>query len=261
MLIKLQDFDHLRSNLVEVSECLGIPKFLWNFALHKELFHCFRPPFYIDSLKIIIIVNIIIIDIDYKTTRWISTSDSDGTTPGWRSPLSRPLDLNDPKLVQRIWKPEVFFANAKHAEFQIVTVPNVRSGSIHLGDPLHAQITVFHIPEITIDMLCGDICRGVSRLKLTFSCMMDLYRFPLDSQVCSIELASCTHNTIPKAQLFHNTIAKAQLFHNTITKEPMNIGLMMHDELLMKIELAANLPEVLQNSEVNGNSARTAWLP
>ncbi|GFS48585.1 glycine receptor subunit alpha-3 [Trichonephila inaurata madagascariensis] len=39
--------------------------------------------------------------------------------------MSRPLDLNDPKLVQRIWKPEVFFANAKHAEFQYVTVPNV----------------------------------------------------------------------------------------------------------------------------------------
>ncbi|GFW89341.1 glycine receptor subunit alpha-2 [Trichonephila clavipes] len=39
--------------------------------------------------------------------------------------LVKPLDLNDPKLVQRIWKPEVFFANAKHAEFQYVTVPNV----------------------------------------------------------------------------------------------------------------------------------------
>ncbi|KAH7950771.1 hypothetical protein HPB52_001430 [Rhipicephalus sanguineus] len=42
-----------------------------------------------------------------------------------KSTLSRPLDLNDPKLVQMIWKPEVFFANAKHAEFQYVTVPNV----------------------------------------------------------------------------------------------------------------------------------------
>ncbi|KAF4516729.1 hypothetical protein B566_EDAN008419 [Ephemera danica] len=39
--------------------------------------------------------------------------------------LTRALDLNDPNLVQRIWKPEVFFANAKHAEFQYVTVPNV----------------------------------------------------------------------------------------------------------------------------------------
>ena len=38
---------------------------------------------------------------------------------------SKAMDLNDPKLVQMIWKPEVFFANAKTAEFQYVTVPNV----------------------------------------------------------------------------------------------------------------------------------------
>lgn len=42
-----------------------------------------------------------------------------------KNSFSRALDLNDPRLVQKIWKPEVFFANAKHAEFQFVTVPNV----------------------------------------------------------------------------------------------------------------------------------------
>ncbi|KAF8790543.1 Glycine receptor subunit alphaZ1 like protein [Argiope bruennichi] len=81
--------------------------------------------------------------------------------------MSRPLDLNDPKLVQRIWKPEVFFANAKHAEFQYVTVPNVLVRITPSGHLLY-----------------------MLRLKLTFSCMMDLYRFPLDTQVCTIELAS-----------------------------------------------------------------------
>ena len=50
------------------------------------------------------------------------------------------LDLNDPKLVQAIWKPEVtmiyviiscnstvqaYFSNAKEADFQFVTVPNL----------------------------------------------------------------------------------------------------------------------------------------
>lgn len=39
--------------------------------------------------------------------------------------INQPLDLNDPKLVQAIWKPEVYFPNAKNAEFQFVTVPNV----------------------------------------------------------------------------------------------------------------------------------------
>ncbi|XP_015930128.1 glycine receptor subunit alphaZ1-like [Parasteatoda tepidariorum] len=86
--------------------------------------------------------------------------------------MSRPLDLNDPKLVQRIWKPEVFFANAKHAEFQYVTVPNVLVRIDPSGYLLY-----------------------MLRLKLTFSCMMDLYRFPLDSQVCTIELASFSKTT------------------------------------------------------------------
>ncbi|XP_022235019.1 glycine receptor subunit alpha-2-like [Limulus polyphemus] len=86
--------------------------------------------------------------------------------------LSKPLDLNDPKLVKRIWKPEVFFANAKVAEFQYVTVPNVLVRINPSGEILY-----------------------MLRLKLTFSCMMDLYRYPLDSQVCTIELASFSKTT------------------------------------------------------------------
>ena len=39
--------------------------------------------------------------------------------------LIDPLDLNDPNLVKAIWRPEVYFPNAKDAEFQYVTVPNV----------------------------------------------------------------------------------------------------------------------------------------
>merc|ERR1711963_945285 len=41
------------------------------------------------------------------------------------SEITQVLDLNDPKLVQAIWKPEVYFPNAKEAEFQYVTVPNL----------------------------------------------------------------------------------------------------------------------------------------
>ena len=39
--------------------------------------------------------------------------------------LQEPLDLADPKLVQAIWKPEVFFPNAKEGDFQFVTMPNL----------------------------------------------------------------------------------------------------------------------------------------
>lgn len=39
--------------------------------------------------------------------------------------MTEALDLADPNLVKVIWKPEVFFPNAKEANFQFVTVPNV----------------------------------------------------------------------------------------------------------------------------------------
>ncbi|CAN7988400.1 unnamed protein product, partial [Ixodes hexagonus] len=82
--------------------------------------------------------------------------------------LTRSLDLNDPNLVKRVWKPDVYFPNAKHGEFQFVTVPNVLLRIYPTGDILY-----------------------MLRLKLTFSCMMNMEKYPLDRQVCSIELASC----------------------------------------------------------------------
>ncbi|XKL66958.1 hypothetical protein PGB90_010378 [Kerria lacca] len=83
------------------------------------------------------------------------------------SDITEPLDLNDPNLVKAIWKPEVYFPNAKHAEFQYVTVPNV-------------------LVRIKPD---GEILYML-RLKLRFSCMMDLAKFPLDNQICTMEIAS-----------------------------------------------------------------------
>lgn len=83
------------------------------------------------------------------------------------SDLTEPLDLNDPNLVKAIWKPEVYFPNAKDAEFQYVTVPNV-------------------LVRIKPD---GEILYML-RLKLKFSCMMDLAKFPLDNQICTMEIAS-----------------------------------------------------------------------
>nr|CAD7445145.1 unnamed protein product [Timema bartmani] len=88
------------------------------------------------------------------------------------SEITEALDLNDPNLVKAIWKPEVYFPNAKHAEFQYVTVPNV-------------------LVRINPD---GEILYML-RLKLTFSCMMDLSKFPLDTQVCTMEVASFSKTT------------------------------------------------------------------
>lgn len=39
--------------------------------------------------------------------------------------ITKALDLSAPDMVKAIWKPEIFFPNAKSGEFQYVTVPNV----------------------------------------------------------------------------------------------------------------------------------------
>ncbi|XP_071545915.1 uncharacterized protein [Panulirus ornatus] len=86
--------------------------------------------------------------------------------------LTRPLDLNDPILVKMLWKPEVYFPNAKDSDFQYVTLPNVMLR-------IHPDGNILYI----------------LRLKLTFSCMMDLASFPLDHQTCYIQLASFVKTT------------------------------------------------------------------
>ena len=99
-----------------------------------------------------------------------------------------PLDLNDPNLVKAIWKPEVYFPNAKDAEFQYVTVPNVLVRIDPGGQILYMlryDFSTFVKKDGINDFSC--FCS----LKLKFSCMMELSNFPLDEQVCTMEIASC----------------------------------------------------------------------
>lgn len=81
--------------------------------------------------------------------------------------MTEALDLADPNLVKVIWKPEVFFPNAKEANFQFVTVPNVLIRIHPNGEILY-----------------------ILRLRLKFSCMMELSRYPLDRQICDMQIAS-----------------------------------------------------------------------
>ena len=54
------------------------------------------------------------------------------------------MDLADPMLVKAIWKPEVFFPNAKEANFQFVTVPNVLIRIHPNGDILYILRYLLH---------------------------------------------------------------------------------------------------------------------
>ena len=59
--------------------------------------------------------------------------------------MTEALDLADPYLVKAIRKPEVFFPNAKEANFQFVTVPNVLIRIHPDGEILYILRYVVHI--------------------------------------------------------------------------------------------------------------------
>ncbi|KAM8835448.1 glycine receptor, alpha 4b isoform X2 [Synchiropus splendidus] len=76
------------------------------------------------------------------------------------------LDL-DPSMLDSIWKPDLFFANEKGANFHEVTTDNKLLRIFQNGNVLYSI-----------------------RLTLTLSCPMDLKNFPMDSQICIMQLES-----------------------------------------------------------------------
>ncbi|XP_043996890.1 glycine receptor, alpha 4b isoform X3 [Gambusia affinis] len=76
------------------------------------------------------------------------------------------LDL-DPSMLDSIWKPDLFFANEKGANFHEVTTDNKLLRIFQNGNVLYSI-----------------------RLTLILSCPMDLKNFPMDSQTCIMQLES-----------------------------------------------------------------------
>ncbi|XP_043560239.1 glycine receptor, alpha 4a isoform X4 [Chiloscyllium plagiosum] len=76
------------------------------------------------------------------------------------------LDL-DPSMLDSIWKPDLFFANEKGANFHAVTTDNKLLRIFKNGNVLYSI-----------------------RLTLILSCPMDLKNFPMDVQTCAMQLES-----------------------------------------------------------------------
>ncbi|KAJ8407056.1 hypothetical protein AAFF_G00287320 [Aldrovandia affinis] len=76
------------------------------------------------------------------------------------------LDL-DPSMLDSIWKPDMFFANEKGANFHDVTTDNKLLRIFKDGNVLYSI-----------------------RLTLILSCPMDLKNFPMDVQTCTMQLES-----------------------------------------------------------------------
>ncbi|XP_052366703.1 glycine receptor subunit beta-like [Oncorhynchus keta] len=97
----------------------------------------------------------------------------------WNDPrLKLPADFKgealtvDPKIFQCLWKPDLFFANEKHANFHDVTQDNI-------------LLFIFRNGDILISM----------RLSVTLSCPLDLTLFPMDTQLCKMQLESFGYTT------------------------------------------------------------------
>ena len=69
---------------------------------------------------------------------------------------------------KKIWMPDTFFRNEKIGRFHEILAPNLYIRVYPNGDVLYS---------IRTSLLC--------------SCSMHLSRFPLDEQICHLNLASC----------------------------------------------------------------------
>lgn len=79
----------------------------------------------------------------------------------------RYLVLTDPN---RVWRPDLFFKNEKEGHFHEIIMPNVLLRIYPGGEVLYSI-----------------------RISLVLACPMNLKYYPLDKQICSIQMASCKY--------------------------------------------------------------------
>uniref|UniRef100_A0A915M6A6 Uncharacterized protein n=1 Tax=Meloidogyne javanica TaxID=6303 RepID=A0A915M6A6_MELJA len=75
--------------------------------------------------------------------------------------------VNDPKVRDRMWLPDLYFANARNSKFHEVTAPNF---------------------NLFIDK-DGNIAYSI-RITLNVACNLDLANYPMDRQTCGIRIIS-----------------------------------------------------------------------
>ncbi|NXO81838.1 GLRB protein, partial [Sitta europaea] len=78
----------------------------------------------------------------------------------------------DPTMFKCLWKPDLFFANEKNANFHDVTQENI-------------LLFIFRDGDVLVSM----------RLSITLSCPLDLTLFPMDTQRCKMQLESFGYTT------------------------------------------------------------------
>lgn len=121
------------------------------------------------------------------------------------------VTMNGEDLIEKIWKPDLFFRNVKEANFHYVTVPN--------------KLLRIH-PN-------GDILFSM-RLTLKLSCHMVFKHYPLDTQKCNVVLG-------PYAQTIDQIRIKWQDKDPIVLEQPVqlsefDVSKFYHDSFLRSID-------------------------
>ncbi|XP_013404995.1 glycine receptor subunit alpha-1 [Lingula anatina] len=83
-----------------------------------------------------------------------------------------PISLTASETVSSIWKPDLYFLNEKSAKLHSVPSPNILLRIWPTGQILYSQ-----------------------RLSLTIGCQFDFFNFPMDVQICKLEMQSYAYST------------------------------------------------------------------
>ncbi|KAM7313705.1 glycine receptor subunit alpha-3-like [Ixodes scapularis] len=100
-------------------------------------------------------------DLDYDMDMYLRLAWKDPRLSMRRFGINRTLTLNGQHLLSRMWKPDLFFVNAKEVRTHSVTIPN-------------------ELLQLSPD---GDILISI-RLTMKLSCLMLFHNFPFDKQKC-----------------------------------------------------------------------------
>jgi gamma-aminobutyric acid receptor subunit theta len=96
--------------------------------------------------------------------------------------------VNDANVLKELWLPDLYFANAMDASFQVVTIPNFalyidRDGTISYS----------------------------SRFMLRAACNLDLSKYPLDRQTCTLKIMSCKFCAIVRLGFEYSNLSNMKL--------------------------------------------------
>ncbi|RXN28506.1 gamma-aminobutyric acid receptor subunit beta-2 isoform X1 [Labeo rohita] len=126
------------------------------------------------------------VNMDYTLTMYFQQAWRDKRLSYSEIPLNLTLDN---RVADQLWVPDTYFLNDKKSFVHGVTVKN-RMIRLHPdGTVLYGLSTMIPMTEYTEQMIL------TFRITTTAACMMDLRRYPLDEQNCTLEIESYGYTT------------------------------------------------------------------